>query len=110
MTPQRKKLTVLYEEQKRCQCEIQKLIIHPNGKTYGQCIGDMIHKHIDPEYTDKRTYLMTPAVYQEYQKLHMELSSFIENKSKVFTEDEYKAAIAYMSSKWHCNIPQEYKI
>lgn len=110
MTPQREKLTVLYEEQKRCQDEIQKLTIHPNGKTYGQCISDLIYKHIDPAYTDKQTYPMTPAVYQEYQKIHMELSSFVGNKSKVFTEDEYQTAINYMSSKWHCNIPSEYKI
>lgn len=110
MTTQRQRLTVLYEEQKQCQNEIQKLTIHRNGKTYGQCISDLIYRHIDPAYTDKRTYQMIPVVYQEYQKLHMELSSFIGNKSKVFTEDEYQMAVDYMSKKWHCNIPSEYKI
>lgn len=110
MTAQRKRLAALYEQQKYCQDEIQKLTVHPNGKTYGQCISDLIYKHIDPEYTDKRTYQMIPGVYQEYQKLHMELSSFIGNKSKVFTKDEYKAATDYMSAKWHCNISSEYRV
>lgn len=110
MTTQRKRLTALYEEQKRCQDEIQKLTVHPNGKTYGQCISDLIYRYIDPAYTDKRTYQMTPSMYQKYQKLHMELSSFIGNKSKVFTKDEYQMVITYISKRWHYDIPIEYRV
>lgn len=110
MTKQREQLQLLTEKLNYYQGEIQKLTMHPNGKSYGKCIRELIYKFIDPNYTGSRAYNMNPIIYAKYQKLHGKVSRITGNKSQVYTKDEYELAIDYMRLAWKYDIPKEYQI
>lgn len=110
MTKQREQLQLLTENLNYYQSEIQKLTTHPNGKSYGKCIRELIYKFIDQNHTCSETYSINPTTYAQYQKLHIKISRVTGNKSQVYTKDEYELAIDYMRLAWKYDIPNEYRI
>lgn len=110
MTKQREKLMTLTDEIQKRQTEIQNMTTHPNGKSYGKCIRELIYRYIDPDCIDLKTYRMHPAVHMKYEKLHGEISRVTGNKSQMYTEDEYMIALHHMQTVWKYDIPEDYVI
>ena len=107
MTKDRIQLENLKNQKKEIDKQINIITKHPNGKSYGRIIKELIETHVS-KYCNP--LLNSVAAFKEYEKIHLSISKILGTKTQVFTKDEYIQAISVLETKYNVNIPEHLKI